>query len=472
MRKINRPIFLKNKLLNKITKFFLLSLVSTVIHATNSNIKHSVINTNAIKHKTKVVQQSQATVLNNVPNDIDQARSLSAVGTGPFFGIGSSYDGSDLVVLQPNIHKDVGLLKQHQRTAKFTGEYCGPRSPYVQFSGYAEAQATLENKSNNHIDLTASNLDITAWVNSWLTAYSNFGVETEDTNNQNFRMITGFITIGNFNSSPFYLSAGQMFIPFGSFSSGTSSVGTIPRSVGRIVEQAISAGYYSEDNGWHVSGAVYDGRTQNSKHDNVDQFAGTVQYNKSLDLYTIPSSIKAGVSYTNNIADSAVMRTAFVNNATLEHFVPAYDVFAKVNVGPVIGRWEYLTATRNFALTDLVQKGKSVKPASFMTELEYDTFILGKGTGFVLHYSRVSQAAVASATKHQYGVNTSVNVLRNTIVSLEYSNRANYSAANIISSLPPVPSPANLNPFRVNQINNGLDGKRRNYLVLTLDLFF
>ncbi len=404
-------------------------------------------------------------------DDVELTRRLDAVGTGPYFGIGSEYDGSDLVVLQPNIHKDLGILKQQQRTARFTGETCGPKNPYVQLSGFLEAQATLETESRNHINLTASNLDLSAWVNKYFSAYTNFGVDTDDTSEQNFRMILGFITIGNLNVSPFYASAGQMFVPFGSFSTGTSSIGAIPRSMGRIVEQAISAGYYSERNGLHITGAVYDGKTQNSNHRNVDQFAGTISHNINFNIQSIPSSLKTGVSYTNNIADAAVLRSIFKRNASLRHYVPGIDVFAKFNFGPIVLREEYVTALEKFNKTDITQNGHSVKPGSFLSEIEYDTYIYGKGTAFVLHYSRIFQGALASPIKHQYGFNTTVNVLKDTMVSLEYAIRSSYSNHNLLPT-PTATTFTNLNPFVVSSLNSSFSGRNKSVLVLTLDLFF
>ncbi|MBP9723015.1 MAG: LbtU family siderophore porin [Gammaproteobacteria bacterium] len=421
---------------------------------------------------SEVAKNKKFVGMNSVPADVDLTRSLNAVGTGPYFGIGSNYDGSDLVVLQPNIHKDLSLLIQHQRTAKFTKEYEGPRSPYVQISGYLEAQTTVENQAHNNINLTASNLDLSAWVNNWLTAYTNFGVETDDTKDQHFRMIMGFITLGNLNYSPFYVSAGQMFVPFGSFSTGTSAIGAIPRSVGRILEQAVSAGFYQE-NGLHVSGAVYDGKTQNSYHDNIDQYAGTVSYTQpyNVDNWLKKGKIRAGASYTNNIAESNVIRTIFINNAPLDHYVPAFDLFANASVGPFVARWELVQAIKHFSIKDLTQAGKPVKISSFMSELEYDTNIFNKGTAFVLHYSRIFQGSVASRVKHQYGVTTSVNILRDTLLSFEYAHQTTYSNHNTL----PVPFGNNfavLDTSVVSALNSSFSGKDNNFVVVTLDLFF
>lgn len=473
-KKISKLYKSNSKIHKRVINFLFILAVSPslITHASKASTKNS-LNKSEI---SGVFDNSDPSVnkkfigVNKTPADVDLTRNLNAVGTGPYFGIGSNYDGSDLVVLQPNIHKDLALLIQHKKTASYAQEKQGPHSPYVQLSGYAEAQALFENKSHNNINLTASNLDVSAWVNKWLTAYSNFGVDTDDTKDQSFRMIMGFVTLGNLEVSPFYASAGQMFVPFGSFSTGTSSIGTIPRNLGRILEQAISFGYYQE-NGLHVSGAFYDGKTQNSHHDNADQYAGTVSYTTPFAINNWPSKIRAGVSYTNNLADAHVFRTVFNNNASLAHYVPAYDLFTNANVGPVVLRWEYVQALTHFSKSDLTQNGRPVKPASFLSELEYDANIFGKGTAFVLHYSRIFQGAAASPVKHQYGGTVSVNILRDTLVSLEVAHQGKYSSTNVLPT-PTATAFTVLNPAVVNGLNSSFSGRRNKFAALTVDVFF
>jgi len=191
------------------------NLVLNLIGKFNNNLNLSILTFFILLFSWSSLLSAQGLV-NKDPTDVDLTRRLGAVGTGPYFGIGSTYDGTDLVVLQPLIHKDLGLLKQNQRIAKFTGERSGPKSPYVQLSGVVSAQTTIENMAKSSIDLTNSNLDIAAWVNTWITAYTNFGVKTEELNDKSFRMILGFITVGNLDYLPLYMSIGQMFVPFGS----------------------------------------------------------------------------------------------------------------------------------------------------------------------------------------------------------------------------------------------------------------
>ena len=383
-------------------------------------------------------------------------------------------------MLQPNIHKDLALLKHQQRMGKYAGHTSGPTNPYVQLSGYLESQFIAQSKNNNKINLTASNLDISAWVNRYMSAYTNFGVDTDDANDQFFRMIMGFITLGNLNESPYYMSVGQMFIPFGSFSTSTSYIGTIPRGMGRILEQAVSVGYYKE-NGLHVTGAIYDGKTKDSghftnrfrdhtSHKRVDQYAGTVAYQSPFKLYDLPSSSRSGISYTNNLADALVTRNVF-NRAGLHHYVSGIDIFNKTNVGPFVVKTEYVTALEHYSKQDITIGGKSARPGSFLGEFEYDTLVYGKGTAFVFHYSRIFNGSMTSTIKHQTGFNVTMNVLKDTVVSFEYARRGAYSDHYVLSNTSTT-TPNVLNTRAAQGLNSIMDGKTRDLFVLTVDLFF
>jgi hypothetical protein len=405
----------------------------------------------------------------NDPSDIDLTRTLAAVGTGPYFGLGATYDGSELVVMQPNIHRDFALLQQNMYMMKKTGEVNGPNSPYVQLSGMAEVQLAVQSKSKNYVDITSSNLDIAAWINKWLTAYANFGVEFDEAQRSYFRMLMAFITLGDLSTSPFYASVGQMYIPFGSFSTGTSDLGTLPRAIGRIYDKAISVGYYP-GNGLHLTGAVYNGYTKNSKTSNLDQIASTLSYKRKVKLFDTASSYKVGVSYTNNIQESVGIRGVFSHGAILNHFVPGGDIFASFSFGDYTLRTEYISALKHFSSKDILQGGKKVKPSSYLAEADYNRYILGKKATVTLHYSEVQDAAMATLLQHQMGVNTSINILKNTLLSVELSHRKSYDHNNFISNARSTYSPLNLSSCK--SINSRLNNKARNVLVTTLDAYY
>lgn len=399
---------------------------------------------------------------------------FSAVGTGPYFGLGTTFKGESLVILQPNIHKDLALLKENQKMRINTGIVEGPPHPYVQLSGLGEVQAIFETQAKNSVNLTATLLDVDAWINKWMTVFSQFGIDLDEISNNNFRMIQGFITIGNLDYFPVYLTVGQIFVPFGSFSTGTSDVGSLPRAVGRLYQRALSIGFYP-GNGLHVTGAIYNGKTKNSANNNLDQFAGTVSYSGDLNLLGIPSSVKTGVSYTNNIADAAATRNIFNSGAILSHYVSGFDAFASASVGPLVFRAEYVTALENFSGNDLLQAGKKVKPSSYLLEAEYDLSVFGKPSWVTLHYSELEQAAVSSRIQHQNAVNLGSYIMKNTILSIEYSHRKSYSSSNMLSNYAINDGSGlynTIDPTALTTINNQTNGRTRNVLIGTLDVFF
>lgn len=397
------------------------------------------------------------------------------VGTGPFFGLGESFLGTDLVVLQPAINTDLALLKENQKVAKNIGIKDEQRAPYVQMGGLTEVQGIFETNSKNQVAFTAAQLTIDAWVNPWMTAFSNFGIEIDETYNNSFRMVTGFMTLGNLDKLPVYATAGQIFVPFGNFSTGTSDMGTLTRTVGRIYQRALNVGYYP-GNGFHIASSIYNGRTRNSKTYNVDHYAGQASYSTDINFWGIPAKVKTGASYTNNMADAGSLSRLFKEGAILKKIVPGADVFANFNLGPFVLRGEYLSALQKFSSEDILQNGSRIKPSSYYGEVEYDTYLFGRESWLALHYSTVTDAAAMTPIHNQYGINGSVNILKNTIVSLEYSNRNRYSSHNLISNNSTNSSGGtvtnSLNPTTLAAVNAGLNGSIRNVVIATVDLFF
>lgn len=413
--------------------------------------------------------------------DIDLSRKFSAVGTGPFFGIGAEYDASDLVIMQSGIGKDLNLLKLNQRIAQYTGEKDGPRSPYVQLSGFFEAQGVYQDQSKSNLDLTGATLDVTAWANKWTTGYMQFGIDSEEGDNPAYRLNLGFVTLGNLDAFPVYLSAGQMYIPFGLYSTSSSYIKPLTRNIGRTQARAVSLSYYP-GNGFEASAAIYNGKANYAKAINsdksADHYAGRVMYNKDFDLVGIPSKVKIGTSYTNNVLDSYTTRFNLASNAPLRHYVPAYDVFAKFTVGPYSVSGEYLSALDHLDQTIATQGGKKIRPEAYHVEAEYLTYIMGKGTSFSFNYSEAFRSAIVKQVQHQFGVNCTVNIFKNTYVSAEYSHRKNYASSQVLAagtngSTGVFASAATLAPAgTIGSLNNNINGKKTNLVAGTLTLFF
>lgn len=145
--------------------------------------------------------------------------------------------------------------------------------------------------------------------------------------NSNIYLNTGFVTFGDLNQFPVYLSIGQMFLPFGEYASGLAT-SILPARLGRFRERPILLGFKQPgtDLGWDFQAFAFRGDTrvgaivQEKKRGEITTKGGKqfVIDNGGVNLgYKGRSNginFAAGFSYILNIADSGGMQNAGTSN--------------------------------------------------------------------------------------------------------------------------------------------------------------
>jgi hypothetical protein len=409
-------------------------------------------------------------------NDVALARTQSIVGTGPYFGLGSSYDGSDLLILQPNLYKDLNLLKENQFVEKQTLHGAVHSVPHVQMSGTLEAQLTYTNRNSNTADLSGVGIDFLATINPWLTGYIDLGYDSGEPPKTNFGLYQGFVTVGNLDQSPVYASVGRFYVPFGNFGSGLSRMSALVKSSGRIKADALNVGFYAPvDAVSNVYGAValYNGRTHIASDGNrFDQFASALNYKYNNTLYGTPFRWSMGVGYTNNILEAEYSQRLLLSPnpsaPILTHYVPAGDIYTHIGMGPVILRAEYLHAFNSVSMQDITFDGRAIRPQGYALEAEYDMYCHGKAVAWVLHFSQGYDNVLTSPTRRAYAANVTVGILKNTALSFEFDRQFNtrHRQADAFNGK------VLLNPENLPLLRAAMDGKAHNTAALTLDIYF
>ncbi len=375
--------------------------------------------------------------------DVRRSRISGVVATAGYFGLGAYYDGSSLIVLQPEVHRDLGVLKGVQSMvrhdiAEFGSDAVDHMVPHIAVSGYVESQAEFQDMNNSSIRLNAAELDFAGWVSKWMTGYTNFGFDDRQTPLSNFEMFLGFITVGNLDYSNWFMTAGQLYVPFGYFGTGMSKTGPIPKAIGRIKERAAKLAYYNEALGhtFYVSGATYRGKLQNDvSHMQIDQYATSLKLRRDWKYKNIPMQYDLTFSYTNNLAeaDSLWVNLKYANNFKLHHFVPGSEAAGKFTIGKVSFRIEYVNSLKKYSTLDLMQNGRSVKPRAYAYELNYDTTLSNRLFSLNAIYTSGSDTAVAIPVKSQYGVSATWHLYSYTLLSAEIANRKFYGKNTTIS---------------------------------------
>ena len=369
------------------------------------------------------------------------------VGTAPFLGKKSSYTGSDLFNEFPSINDDLSLLKDHkklEKALKARGVRYGDRA-YLQFGGEVEAKTTFTrtyaNKNTSDIDITDAELDISAIISKWASAYMSFDYDNaapssgKRTSGSNLYLDQGFLTIGNLNNSPIYFTVGQNNLPFGAYT--TSMVSTpLTDSLGRTTARYVQLGYSVAN--YDVKAYAFRSDTKTSDNSKINAFGGEFRMNHG--------AFKGAVGYISDIADSNGIQNNGVSTAStfqgfakttrsnsnagnlLSKHVPGADVWVSWAHGPFGVYAEYVGATEKFNSADMKFDGKGAKPRAAQFELSYATKMVGKPLNVAGFYGKTWESVALNLPRESYGVAASTNLWKDTSLSVEYRHDKNYSS--------------------------------------------
>lgn len=277
--------------------------------------------------------------------------------------------------------------------------------------------------------LTSANLDVFANINAWVSAFVAFGVNGATDSSVGTKK--AFITFGNLQKSPLYVSVGKDYVPFGIFTGNGPWAVTITRAVFRSGEtNAAIFGYVDHhmadsitllpDNaGNHWSNFAYSFAYQNT--------AGKLNYQVGAGYINDMRAVSAsgfGAYYGHNQAGSQYAGQR----------LPVWDVNLRAALGQFSAAAELVSLTR----TPDNQDGK---PRSWYFTGGYSPVLSGKATTFAVSFSQsihlsgvpmsmaVNQNGGASAQnglKREWIASVSRPVWENVIMGLEFDHATTY----------------------------------------------
>lgn len=377
------------------------------------------------------------------------------VTTSPWLGIQSAYDAGDLLYEVSSNNEDLTLLEQRQQLEhelNKVGDSLGNRA-LVEVSGGLEGQAIYNDDftgdANGSIDLSNAEIDIVPMVSTWASGFFSLAYDSSpaSTGSRNPKstiyLKRGFLTIGNLDRSPIYFSIGEMYSPYGRYSSAMLTA-PLTLSMMRILAPTMRLGFFKK--GFY--GAIYgfDG-SSNTGNNFIRQGGLNFGYKNKTRF----GHIEAGIGYVTNIADSQGMQnngltntltaggfsqefsgfenTVRANNTpgnNLAHSVGGGDAHLEVGYHNWYFVGEFMTATRRFAPTDLTYANRGALPASLHTEIDY-TWHVGKVPWTLgVAYGQTWQALALNLPKNSYWVLLSTSLWKDTVEGVEYRHDVNY----------------------------------------------
>lgn len=372
-----------------------------------------------------------------------------SVTIAPYIGVRSHFDGAELIINNPSINDDVKLLqlRQAERAELAAQGVESNDQPRLIFSGDVEGEIYSANNydgsDSSNVDLSDAELnafiEASHWVSGYITiAYSDSADgQANPINNSGYELSQGFMTIGDFDYSPFYSTIGQMYVPFGSYSSFMVS-SPLTKDIGRTKARALLFGYNSQRAGLepYVSAYAFQGSTNVDGSDSSSQIKnyglnGGVQFAK--DQY----SFSLGASYINNIAESEGMQgngdssssfNGFAEQSSYEDIgarVPGADIYGTFGYNDWTAIAEWTGATSEFDAANLSFNGTGAQPKAAAFEVGY-AFDAWRPSTIALGYNQSWEALALGLPEKAYVGTYSVSVWERTLFSLQYIRNVGY----------------------------------------------
>lgn len=391
------------------------------------------------------------------------------VATSPILGLKSAWNASDMLYNTPSMNEDLLLLEDRDkfnRILEASGSSLDTR-PLLVFSGGIEGTATYNKDytDNNDFNLTLSTaeLDLMTIMSQWASGFMSITYDNSApasgarVTNSRIYLQRGFMTIGNLQKTPFYATVGQLYLPFGRYSSAMVT-NPITKTIGRIQQRALVFGYFHD--GIYFETYMDNGDRSSSNPDiTFLQTGANLGYKNSN---TRIGSVDVGIGYTTNIADSQGMQSNGLSSTyeaepqfagfgkttvplntsgnDLAHNVDALDLHFKLTHGMTTLITEYITALRCFAASDLQYNGNGALVSALQAELDFNFIVKGFPLTIGTAYNQSWESLALNVPRQSYFLVASTSLWKNTVESLEYRHDVNYGVtANTGGSDLPVP---------------------------------
>ena len=314
----------------------------------------------------------------------------------------------------------------------------------VQVSGLVEVEAAYEDPyegdSTSDAVLATMELGVTAQVTNWVGAEVVLLHEEDETD---IEVDVATMTIGP-QDGPWSFTAGQYFVPFGTFESNFIS-DPMTLELGETRESALQFGF--ESNGFHTALFAFNGDNNEDGEDRFESFGATLGYATERE----DSAFAVNLSYISDIGDSDSLQDAIAdglaagpdgeiedddatnndetadNDADYDSHVSGWSTSAMLRIGSLSLLAEYLGASEDFEAHELEFDGEGAEPTSFMVEAAYDFDVAGRPATVAVGYQETDEALALELPEERLMLGFSVEMMDGVALAVEGAFDDDYS---------------------------------------------
>lgn len=401
----------------------------------------------------------------------------------PYLGSRPAFDGSDYIVNIPSINRDIRLMQQRRALYRAYSQqhYPQPNVPILALSGKVEPVASLgqlylNHHTNGDVTLGSSEIDVAAVLNQSVEGY--VGIAYNDlpalaggqrTANSALFLNMAFVNIGDLDKTPFYLTAGQLYAPFGRFATAMVSAPLTMR-LARTRTRPFIFGYKSR-NASGPFAALYAFKSDTTEGDstvgglNAGYVFNTTTLNGEIGASVISAINNAGgMQYTGSVPGTTFGGFASrTNGSEFVGKVPAIDVHGNIRFDRYNLTAEWVEVTESFNVADLSFNGQGAKPSAGQLEAAMTFMAFDKPSSIAVGYQWSREALALNIPKQRVSVVFNTSLWRNTVESLEYHHDIDYPTTTYANGVAPV---------GVTNMNTVGTGKSADTLLAQIGVYF
>ena len=368
------------------------------------------------------------------------------VVTSPYLGSRPAFDGSDYIVNISSINRDIRLLQQRRRfyRAYDSVGYPAPNMPILAISGKIEPLATVGDPFVAHgsgdITLGSNELDLAAILNKNVEAYMALAyadappdVGGQRLSNSSVNLNMAFVNIGDLDRSPFYFTGGQLFVPFGRFSSAMVSA-PLTMVMARTKSRPFILGYKSQNNSGPYTAL------SGFRSDTTLGQTGTGGLNAGYVFDNGHMTTEVGGSIISSVNDAGGMQftasypgttfggfSSLTNGSERVRKTPAAGVHTTISVDRYNITAEWVSTTTPFRVQDLSFNGKGAHPEAGQLEVGVTFHCFDKPASLAAGYQWTKEALALNLPEQRLAGVFNISLWQDTIESLEYRHDINYN---------------------------------------------
>lgn len=304
-----------------------------------------------------------------------------------------------------------------------------------------KVQMQLDSLQKTNVDLTldSSGLDLATVLNQNQGAYiaSTFNESSLEMgpklNNSAFNLDMGFINIGNVEKTPLNFAAGELYLPFGRYSSSMISSPLTANMTQNKAKPFIWGYKYQEDTGLFVAAYIYRGDSSLGQSGVSGANGG---YHFELDKI----SGELGTSYISSVEDATGMQNTGANPGRFGGFgslaygneagrkTPAVNVYGNMAYERFNFALEWVGVTQAFRPEDLSFNGRGAKPQALHTEIDMTFRTFNKAASIGVGYQWTKDSLALNLPQQRFLCVFNISLWKNTIGSIEYRHDIDYGS--------------------------------------------